>query len=401
MRSLLCLLTGLVLLLPRGAAAAEVQEILLFLGEQHARVLVLLDEEVGAVSTRSMPPVGRGSARATCTFAGTGLAAELVAAYRAVPGGVEIPVANAGIERLVLSTIGADLQLAIESKRSRAITTTVLEDRALLVDLAVPGAEPDASLPDVAALSSWMKGVLGSSGQARPVGSAPRIVVDAGHGGHDPGAVGHSGTHESDIVLSLARKVAAELETRLGAEVILTRDDDTFIPLRDRAAIANAQDADLFLSIHANASPSPVPWGITTFYLDVASDERAAAVAARENRALLSEEERPDEVTDAVLQQLVISGNSALSRQLATEVQQAVIQRATSLYGPERVRDLGVQTALFYVLVGPRMPSILFEASFVSNPEDELRLRTPAFQRMLADSIVDGVARYLAVAGEG
>ncbi len=397
LRSWLGLMCCALLLLPGRALGAEVQEVLLFLGDQHARLLVLIEGEIGAVSTRSMPPVGRTAARSTCTITNTGLDPELAAAYRAIPGGVEIPVANAGIQRLVLSVIGSDLQLSVESQRARAITTTVLEGRALLVDLAVPGAEPDASLPDVAALSSWLKGVLEVPSGRRAVNSKPRIVVDAGHGGHDPGAVGYSGTHESAIALSLARKVAVELEQRLGAEVILTREDDTFIPLRDRAAIANAHDADLFLSIHANASVSRALYGISTYYLDTASDPTAEAVALRENRALLSEGRSAEEASDAVLEQLVISGNSAASRQLATQVHQSVIGRVGEVYGGDQVRDLGVRTAMFYVLVSPRMPSILFEASFVSNPEDEMRLRTPAFQRVLAEAVADGVARYLAL----
>jgi len=401
LRPFLVLACSLLLLWPGASHAAALEQVLLFLGEDHARVLVLMDGEVGEVRTRSMAPVGNAAARGTFTIAGATIDPKLMAAYRAVPSGVEIPVDNAGIQRLVLSQIGADVQVTVETQRARDLSSSVLEGRALLMDLRLPGAPSDDSLPGADALASWMKGLLGTPAGARTPRDRPRIVVDAGHGGHDPGAVGHSGTHESDIVLGLARRVAIGLERDLDAEVIFTRDDDTFIPLPGRAAIANAQDADLFLSIHANASPSPAPWGITTFYLDVASDAAAAAVAARENRAVLAEGgTAAQDATDAVMGELVISGNSALSRRLAVEVHQSVIGQVTGIYGAEQVHDLGVQTAMFYVLVSPRMPSILFEASFVTNPEDELRLRTPAFQAILADAIVAGVARYLAATQE-
>ncbi len=402
-RPLLILIACLLAVWPGRVEAAALEQVLLFLGEEHARVLVLLDGDLGEVQARSMAPVGSAAARSTFTIAGATLDPKLGVAYREVPGGVEIPVDNAGVQRLVLSQIGADVQVSVETRRARDASSSVLEGRGLLLDLRVPGAPEDDSLPEADALASWMKGVLSTSTGARSPRDRPRIVVDAGHGGHDPGAVGYSGTHESDIVMSLARKVGTGLERQLDAEVIYTRADDTFIPLRGRAALANAQDADLFLSIHANASTSSTVHGITTFYLDVASDAAAAAVAARENAALLREGGTTThaDATEAVMGELVISGNSALSRRLALEVHTSVIDRVTGVYGAERVRDLGVQTAMFYVLVSPRMPSILFEASFVTNPEDELRLRTPAFQNVLSAAIVDGVARYLAVAEDG
>jgi len=398
LRPLLILVSCLLLLWPVPGRAAALERVLLFLGQEHARVLVLLDGEVGEVQSRSMPAVGAAAARSVFTLEGASIDPKLVEAYRAIPGGVEIPVDNLGVRRLVLSQIGGDVQVAVDTMRARGVSTSLIGGRALLVDLLVPGAAPDQSLPDAAALQSWMRGVLNVTADVGPPRDRPRIVVDAGHGGHDPGAVGHAGTHESDIVLALARKVGAGLERELGAEVIYTRDDDTFIPLSGRAALANARDADIFLSIHANASVSPDVWGITTFYLDVASDAAAAAVAARENRAVVTAAGGAQDAADLVMGELVVSGTSALSRRLALEVHQSVIGQVTSTYGASRVHDIGVQTAMFYVLVSPRMPSILFEASFVTHPEDELRLRTPTFQNILADAIVRGVGSYLEVA---
>jgi N-acetylmuramoyl-L-alanine amidase len=214
------------------------------------------------------------------------------------------------------------------------------------------------------------------------------IVVDPGHGGRDSGAVGVSGIHEADVALAIAHRLKRSLERTLDAEVILTRDDDRFVPLQERAAIANALDADLFVSVHANASPSSQAWGIETFYLDAASDAGAARVALREN-ALSQGEKRDDLLTD-----LFVTGTNRLSRLLAQQVQGRVIHHVTERFGAEQSHDLGVKTALFAVLVWTRMPSILFESSFLSNPEDEIRLRMPTYQQTLADAMAEGIGLW-------
>jgi N-acetylmuramoyl-L-alanine amidase len=218
----------------------------------------------------------------------------------------------------------------------------------------------------------------------------PRIVVDPGHGGWDSGALGLTGTREADIALGIARRLAKELEDRLDAEVFLTRQDDTFMELRDRAAMANALDADLFLSVHANAAPGPTAWGIETYYLSDASDSRAASLAARENATV-----GDPTLAESLLEDLALSGTHALSRALATGIQTTTVSQLREVYGTEQIRDLGVKTARFYVLVFTRMPAVLYEASFLTNDADEMRLRQPLFQQRTAEAIASAVEAHL------
>ncbi len=392
-RLALCLALLALLCSSAPATAATLEDVLIFLGQDHARLLLVLDAPAPAVQTRSTPAFGQAPARAMIMLPGTVFSPALLAAYHQRPAGTEMPVDQAGVQRLVYSKLGSAAQVAVELDGARDVSVRQVGRRALLVDLQAPEAFEDSSLPDKEALALWLVGLsFVDDGERRPH-PRPRIVVDAGHGGHDPGAVGGTGTEEADIVLALARMVATGLERELDAEIILTRDKDEFISLQDRAAMANARDADLFLSIHANAAPSSELRGVETYYLDVASDEGAARVAMRENASGATGPTR--DPTARVVSDLVISGTSALSRKLAYEVHEAVIAELNALFGAEQVRDLGVKSAVFYVLVSTRMPSILFEASFVSNPDDELRLRTPAFQRATADAVVRGVKEYL------
>ena len=200
------------------------------------------------------------------------------------------------------------------------------------------------------------------------------------------------------MALQIALRTAEGLRERLGAEVILTRETDVFIPLRDRAALANHHDADLFLSIHANAAPGPTAWGIETYSLDTASDAGAARVASRENT--LARVHADEDGPDPLLGKLLTAGTNRLSRELAGEVQRRVVDDLREAYGTEQIRDLGSKTALFYVLVSTRMPAILFEASFLTNAEEERRLRTPQFQQATADALVDAVGAWFERQGQ-
>jgi len=215
-----------------------------------------------------------------------------------------------------------------------------------------------------------------------------RIVVDAGHGGHDTGTIGPNGLMEKDLVLDVALRLGRLLETRLGADVIFTRDDDTFIPLETRTAIANEHQADLFISIHANSSPDPTARGIETYYLNFTSNPDALEVAARENAV---SQKSIFELQDLV-KKITLKEKIEESRELATDVQQ-------SLYGGlatkhTTLRDRGVKKAPFVVLIGANMPSILAEISFVSNPTDEAKLETPDYRQKIADSLYKGIATY-------
>ena len=215
-----------------------------------------------------------------------------------------------------------------------------------------------------------------------------RIVVDAGHGGHDTGTIGPNGLMEKDLVLDVALRLGRLLETRLGADVIFTRDDDTFIPLETRTAIANEHQADLFISIHANSSPDPAARGIETYYLNFTSNPDALEVAARENAV---SEKSIFELQDLV-KKITLKDKIEESRELATDVQQ-------SLYGGlatrhTTLRDRGVKKAPFVVLIGANMPSILAEISFVSNPTDAAKLETPEYREKIAAALYQGIANY-------
>ena len=243
--------------------------------------------------------------------------------------------------------------------------------------------EPTAPAPPVANRA-------GSFSLARQLGlSARRIVIDAGHGGHDPGAIGPGGLQEKDLVLDVALRLEKLLRSELGAEVVMTRATDVFIPLEERTAIANARGADLFLSIHANSSRSRKARGIETYFLNFAKNAHAEEVAARENSI--------SSATLKDLQTLVkaITLNSKIdeSRDFAANIQEAMIDSLRPHY-PD-VLDRGVHQAPFYVLIGASMPSVLAEIAFVSNPQEEKVLRTPDHRQNIARSLAEGVRSYL------
>ncbi len=215
-----------------------------------------------------------------------------------------------------------------------------------------------------------------------------RIVVDAGHGGHDTGTIGPNGLLEKDLVLDVSLRLGRLLETRLGADVIYTRDDDTFIPLETRTAIANEHQADLFISVHANSSSDPSARGVETYYLNFTSNPDALEVAARENAV---SEKSIFELQDLV-KKITLKDKIDESRELATDVQQCLYAGLATRHST--LRDRGVKKAPFVVLIGANMPSILAEISFVSNPTDEAKLETPEYREKIAESLYKGIAKY-------
>jgi len=216
-----------------------------------------------------------------------------------------------------------------------------------------------------------------------------KIVIDAGHGGHDTGTIGPNGLLEKDVVLDVAKRLGRLLESRLGAEVIYTRQDDTFIPLETRTAIANRERADLFISIHANSSRDSDARGVETYYLNFTSSPEALEVAARENAV---SEKSIYELQDLV-KKIALKEKIEESREFAGDVQQ-------SLYGGlglhnAGIRNRGIKKAPFIVLIGANMPSILAEISFVSNPTDERKLETSEHRQRIAESLYRGVSKYV------
>ena len=216
-----------------------------------------------------------------------------------------------------------------------------------------------------------------------------RIVIDAGHGGHDTGTIGSNGLQEKDLVLDVALRLGKLLESRLGAEVIYTRDDDTFIPLETRTAIANEHQADLFISVHANSSRDESARGVETYYLNFTSNADALEVAARENAV---SEKSIYELQDLV-KKITLKDKIDESRELANDVQQS-LYAGLSPKSPT-LRNRGVKKAPFVVLIGANMPSILAEISFVSNPTDETKLQTPEYRQKIAESLYKGIAKYV------
>jgi N-acetylmuramoyl-L-alanine amidase len=215
-----------------------------------------------------------------------------------------------------------------------------------------------------------------------------RIVIDAGHGGHDSGTLGADGIEEKDVVLDVALRLGALLHDRLGAEIIYTRSDDTFIPLETRTAIANKAQADLFLSIHANSSPDPSARGVETYYLNFTSDPTALDVAARENAV---SDQSIHQLSDLV-KKIALKDKIAESREFASDVEGSLY--AGLQKGNAGLKDRGVKQAPFVVLIGANMPSILAEISFVTNPKDADQLLEPEYRERVAESLYRGVARY-------
>jgi N-acetylmuramoyl-L-alanine amidase len=213
-----------------------------------------------------------------------------------------------------------------------------------------------------------------------------KIVVDAGHGGHDAGTIGPDGLTEKTLVLDVALRLGKLLENRMGAEVIYTRDDDTFVPLETRTAIANKEQADLFISIHANSSRDPEARGVETYYLNFTSSPDALQVAARENAV---SEKSIHELQDLV-KKIALKEKIEESREFAADVQQSLWSTAG-----KGTRSRGVKKAPFIVLIGANMPSILAEISFLSNPRDEHKLETPEYRQQIAEALYRGVAKYV------
>jgi N-acetylmuramoyl-L-alanine amidase len=223
-----------------------------------------------------------------------------------------------------------------------------------------------------------------------------RIVIDPGHGGHDPGAVGSKKLYEKDVVLDIALKLEKLLSANPNFEVFLTRDKDVFIPLEQRTAIANSKHADLFVSIHANSSPNRVAKGIETYFLNWTNDEEAMKVAARENRISLRKMHRMQEkrsVLNVMLDDLKRDNKRDESMALAYSIQETLANSLEKDYAS--VVDLGVKWAPFYVLFGAQMPSVLVEVSFISNPIEGKRLSRNSYRAVLAKSIASGIAKYM------
>jgi len=236
-----------------------------------------------------------------------------------------------------------------------------------------------------------------------PDSAKKRIVIDAGHGGHDPGAVGPNNLYEKDVVLDIALKLRDLLSANKNFEIFLTRDKDVFIPLEQRTAIANSKNADLFVSVHANASPRRAAKGIETYMLNWTNSEESLKVAARENAISLKKmremNRKEMDSLDIILSDLSRENKRDESIKLAHYIQKNMVSDLHKNYS--HIVDLGVKQALFYVLFGANMPSVLVEVSFISNPLEEKLLSKDDYRGDLAKSISAGITKYMSKTPEG
>jgi N-acetylmuramoyl-L-alanine amidase len=213
-------------------------------------------------------------------------------------------------------------------------------------------------------------------------------VLDPGHGGKDPGAIGIGGIAEKDVVLSVAHKLARKLRQEMGIDVVLTRKDDSFVALEDRTAIANAQNADLFVSLHMNASPNAEARGLETYYLDNTTDEASMRLAARENATARNKVSDLQFILSDMTQNLKLEDSMTLAHRLQGSLVNTMARRMAD------VRDLGVKKALFYVLVGARMPSVLVEMFFITNKIEGRAMARDEYQDAVVDSLYEGIQKY-------
>jgi N-acetylmuramoyl-L-alanine amidase len=285
-------------------------------------------------------------------------------------------------------------ETAKPSSRTPAVTPTPIPTTSVELPPAPKSAAatttPVASTQPVSAPAPPSSNRSGDYSLSRQLGlGVSRIVIDAGHGGHDPGAQAN-GIDESELTLDVAQRLEKLLEAQPGFDVVLTRNSDEYIALEERTAIANREGADLFLSIHANASKQPTVTGVETYFLNFATNPTAEAVAARENA---SSGQTMGTLPD-ILKAIALNNKLAESRELATIVQTSLVRRLS--IQNKAVHDLGVKQAPFVVLIGAQMPSVLAEISFLTNHSDALLLKQSAYRQKIAQALYDGIVKYQA-----
>ncbi|MDD8015097.1 MAG: N-acetylmuramoyl-L-alanine amidase [Acidobacteriota bacterium] len=221
------------------------------------------------------------------------------------------------------------------------------------------------------------------------------IVLDPGHGGTDPGCIGRSGLQEKAVTLDLALALKKKLVEKNNLDVILTRETDIFIPLEDRTVIANQKGADLFVSIHVNASRNKMRTGIEAFYLNFSTDPAVNEIAALENA---TSTKNISQMKD-IIQKIVRNSKIQESRELAGKIHGSLLGSLSKKFGAQR--SLGVKGGPFWVLIGGEMPSVLIEVSHLSNAQDEARLKTAAYRDTIVNSLYDGIMEYIRSLGKG
>ncbi|HEY5973912.1 MAG TPA: N-acetylmuramoyl-L-alanine amidase [Geobacteraceae bacterium] len=375
---------------PRPASLAQVTELRHWSTPDYTRVAVTLDREVPFEKHQIAQTPG-GSAVSRLYFD--------IAGAKVGPGVKDLPIGDGLLKTARVGQYSGDtvrVVLDMENVKDTKVFTFADPYR-IIVD--VKGERPAELTRLEPGLQSLAAAVEVKREQPREPESKPttpfkpgkvrRIVVDPGHGGKDPGAIGAGGLQEKDVVLSVGLMLARKIRDQLGIDVVMTRSSDIFIELQERTAIANQVGADLFVSVHANASLNRNASGIETYYLNLAKTEKAAQLAARENGTSLEKVS----LLQAVLFDLMANYKLNDSAHLADEVQKTLHKKLSG--GFAGVKNLGVKQGPFYVLVGATMPSILVETAFISNEREEARLRDPQYLESTADGILDGIRSYV------
>jgi N-acetylmuramoyl-L-alanine amidase len=315
------------------------------------------------------------------TTVGPDLNGKIIDVKDGLIGRVRVAQPSENVTRVVLDTKpGSTFAVSLEQNPYRLV-------------IEVRGHEPEppqpkASVPQTPAMVPQTKIATPQTKEETPVrahGGKLRIMLDPGHGGWDLGTIGREGLMEKNLVLEVSQRLGALLESRLGCEVVYTRKDDNYIPLEQRAELANREQADLFVSVHANYSSLTTARGVETYYSSFFSPPEAREIESRENGGL---------VTHAKLTGVQLKDKVGESRKLANDVQRAL--HGTLSSQNSSIRDRGVREASFVVLSGTEMPSILAEISFVSSPADEEKLRNAEYRQQIAEALYKGIERFAA-----
>jgi N-acetylmuramoyl-L-alanine amidase len=306
-----------------------------------------------------------------------------------------VPVDDGLLRQVRLGQYSADVvRVVLDMNSLRDHKTSLLANPyRLVIDVYGQRAEESATLKEVAKTPTTDgRGVVAKVNN--PITPAPatsglrKIVLDPGHGGKDPGAIGAGGIAEKDIVLSIAKKLAAKLRKEMRVDVVLTRKDDRFVELEDRTKLANKENADLFISLHMNASENTEAKGIETYYLDNTSDEAAIRLAARENSTSRKNISDLQLILSSMTQNMKLEDSISLAHRLQGSLVGGMAKTM------DDVRDLGVKKALFYVLVGARMPSVLVEMFFISNRSEGRAMNQATYQDAMVDALFEGIQKY-------
>ena len=298
-----------------------------------------------------------------------------------------IPVEDGVLRQVRVGQFTADVvRIAIDLTTPGEYNAFLLADPYRLV-LDIRGQKNGAAVAKVDQ-NKTTTATLSNKGKPLSYGGIRKIVLDPGHGGKDTGAIGAGGIAEKDIVLAVAKKLASKLKQDMGLEVVLTRKDDRFIPLEDRTAIANSEAADLFISLHMNASPNDEAKGLETYYLDNTTDEASLRLAARENGTSRRNVSDLQFILSDMTQNMKLEDSVTLAHRIHGSL---VGGMSTKLAD---VKDLGVKKALFYVLVGAHMPSVLVEMFFITNKAEGRAMNQESTQNAVVEALYDGIMKY-------